>query len=309
MNNNFTINPYDKVLIIGNGFDLDLGLATRYSDFASKSDFFNVFFLNSELNRHLQNASTNEKWLDMELELEKYAQREKSSYSYSSDYYVDKDRTAFVQLKQDLTNYLIQEQEKQLNKDSLAAKLLKAVYNCGLFKSIYSFNYTDLFLFAEKLGIDSHLFNIYNVHGSLKKNDIILGVREGAELKPGYDFLRKSFSQNYSSYPIPYDLQEAGEVVFFGHSLSPNDYHYFSYFFERQCDESMRRTDAKRITFFTYDENSAIDIKRQLWEMNKHRTDRLFTQNDVIFIYTKNPDDSAYNDLFDSWIENVKVPL
>ncbi len=75
MNNNFTINPYDKVLIIGNGFDLDLGLATRYSDFASKSDFFNVFFLNSELNRHLQNASTNEKWLDMELELEKYAQR------------------------------------------------------------------------------------------------------------------------------------------------------------------------------------------------------------------------------------------
>ena len=29
MNNNFTINPYNKVLIIGNGFDLDLGLATR----------------------------------------------------------------------------------------------------------------------------------------------------------------------------------------------------------------------------------------------------------------------------------------
>lgn len=302
MNNNYEIPPcYNKVLIIGNGFDLDLGLATRYSDFASHSDFFKDFSLNSGLKRHLRDAKMNEKWLDMEFEMEKYSQKKDTIYSNFSDNNLKSDKDAFVELKQALTEYLIQEQKKQLNQDSLAAKLLKTVRACGLFKSIYSFNYTDLFLFAEKLGIDTNSLNVYNVHGSLKKNDIILGVREGADVKPGYDFLRKSFSQSYTSYPIPYDLQETFEVVFFGHSLSSNDYHYFSSFFERQCNESMNREVAKRITFFTYDENSAIDIKRQLWEMNKRRTDRLFTQNDVIFLYTKNPNETEYKALFDSW--------
>lgn len=44
MNRDYEISLAKKVLIIGNGFDLDLGLNTRYSDFAKSSGYFKKLF-------------------------------------------------------------------------------------------------------------------------------------------------------------------------------------------------------------------------------------------------------------------------
>ena len=84
-----------------------------------------------------------------------------------------------------------------------------------------------------------------------------------------------------------YDLLDADEVVFFGHSLGQNDYHYFRQFFRNQCDENMPREKGKKITIFTYDDSSRISILEQLRDMNDRKTSLLFSLNDFQVICTK----------------------
>jgi len=192
-----------------------------------------------------------------------------------------------------LTRYLENEQRKcSINKDSIAAKVLKAVVENGYFTSIYSFNYTDLTYLASNMGLE--VSNYEHVHGCLKNKSIILGVDDNIDLCQGYSFLYKTFSQNYTSHHIQFDLLEADEVVFFGHSLGPNDYHYFQHFFKCQCSEDMTRKDMKRITFFTYDDRSRISLLEQLRKMNDKRTDLLFMLNDIEFICTKDGETASF---------------
>ena len=82
-------------------------------------------------------------------------------------------------------------------------------------------------------------------------------------------------------------MLEADEVVFFGHSLGHNDYHYFQMFFQEQCRDGMKRKDSKRITIFTYDYSSRIEILEQLRQMNHKKTDLLFNLNQMEVICAK----------------------
>lgn len=139
---------------------------------------------------------------------------------------------------------------------------------------------------ASKAGISPVSYE--HVHGNIKDNSIILGVKDSAELKEGYSFLYKTFNRHYESHPIQYDLMDADEVVFFGHSLGVNDYHYFQRFFQKQCDEQLERKDGKDITIITYNETSRISILEQLRKMNDNKTDQLFLLNRLQFICTEN---------------------
>lgn len=275
---------YKKVFIIGNGFDLDLGLKTRYADFAGSKYWPDEYsFRFSRLGDRLNHEKQLNKWLDLELLLKKYSEVIRGSLVLQTN--PVEDRTSFSLLCDGLTQYLQDEQEKAVKTDSVAAVVLKAIIQNGYFNSIYSYNYTDLYKIAEKLKI-SKQFDYANVHGKLQDNSIILGVTDRAELREGYSFLYKTFSSHYKSYPVQYDLLEADEVVFFGHSLGENDYHYFQAFFRKQCDERMERKQSKKITFFTYDDASHIQIMEQLHQMNEKKTNLLFGLNDLQFIYT-----------------------
>ena len=289
---------YNKVLIIGNGFDLDLGLKTRYSDYANSLDWhFKDSSINHNLEYYLFDAHRNDKWFDIEMVIEDYSTLNSVNARKNFPYPIGKDKETFQLLIKSLSLYLRKEQRNTAYPNTLAAHVLRECVSNGYFKNIFTFNYTDLSLLAKKLGVQEE-FHYKHVHGSLQNDRIIIGVREEAELMEGYDFLRKTFSHYYQSTNIPYALDEADEVIFFGHSLSPNDYHYFDTFFQKQCSESMTRKQSKHITFFTYDHNSEIEIKKQLWKMNNHRTDRLFSYNDVTFILTSNPDSSSVERLF-----------
>ena len=106
------------------------------------------------------------------------------------------------------------------------------------------------------------------------------------ELNEGYKFLYKTFNEHYSSNSLIHDLRDAKEVVFFGHSLGPTDYHYFQQFFKAQCVDGLPRKDAKKITIFTYDDASRIAILSQLRKMNENKTNLLYGQNDFKIIMT-----------------------
>ena len=67
---------YQYVLVIGNGFDLDLGLPTKYSDFIKSLCFDELCEKDNKLANHLREVHDVKNWIDVEEELKnKHANR------------------------------------------------------------------------------------------------------------------------------------------------------------------------------------------------------------------------------------------
>ena len=66
------MNEPKNSLIIGNGFDIDLGLNTRFSDFANAKDFWPEND-GSKLSAYLESKKSVEKWFNLEGALREYA--------------------------------------------------------------------------------------------------------------------------------------------------------------------------------------------------------------------------------------------
>ena len=285
---------HKKVFIIGNGFDLDLGWKTSYKDFVC-SDYWPLKDKEPScpMAKYLKDRMEGDKWYDLESILKVYA----SNNTECHDDAFPQDEEFFNELRSAIILFLKNEVKKDVNSESMAARVLKAIIINGYFTSIYTFNYTDLFDIAKKLRIQSQ-FNFEFVHGCLSRNSIILGVDDSAQLRNGYSYLRKVFSEYYPSHPILYTLQECDEVVFFGHSLGDIDYPYFADFFADQSNCAERKN-SKHITIFTKDHKSRFQILEQLRSMNGGRTERLQNDNDFKIIMTDNPNKVLIKKFFD----------
>lgn len=283
-----------KVFIIGNGFDISLGWNTRYSDFASNNRFWPFRKCIEGLSGHLEKKKNIEKWLDIEKELYEYAKNYPSGTictvadKMQEQNRIAKDIESYHSLVTTLSLYIKEECDMPIRSSSPAARVFKAIINNGKFEHIFTFNYTNLHIVAQALNLPTVPFDY--VHGSLDNNDIIIGIDDHNEVRRGYDFLYKTFNKNYPSNPINYALQESDEVVFFGHSLGETDYHYFKNFFFDQSLSSLSVKDQKYITIFTWDEQSRMQILRQLRNMNEGSLEYLFANNHFQIICTDGKD-------------------
>lgn len=288
----------NRLLILGNGFDLCLGRDTRYSDFA-KSRFWPEN-LKSELFGYLEKKANLERWFDLESEFARYIQtvrEESSAYVTTRSGRAKQDRADFKEIVEALITYLKIVERKDVNRESIAAKVFSLACRDSAFNKIYSFNYTDLFILSKKLELLS-IPDVEYVHGCLADDSAILGINDTEDTLGGlYDFMRKSFNPHYSSHPVSYDLKTADEVVFFGHSLGDNDYHYFQSFFRHQCEENLSADEKRTITIFTKDENGRMNIMRTLHKMNDGKTSLLF-QNNILNIFCT---DDGETPAFSEW--------
>lgn len=288
-----------RLLILGNGFDLSLGRETRYSDFA-KSRFWPEN-LKSELFSYLEEKANLERWFDLESELARYIQtvrKESSAYVTTRPGRAKQDRADFKEIVEALIAYLKNVERKDVNCDSIAAKVFRLACWDSAFSKIYSFNYTDLDKLSEKLNLAGVPIVEY-VHGCLADDSAILGINDTEDTLEGlYDFMRKSFNPHYSSHPVSYDLKTADEVVFFGHSLGDNDYHYFQSFFRHQCEENLAPEEKRTITIFTKDENGRMNIMRTLHKMNDGKTSLLFQNNILNIFCTADGESSAFSEWY-----------
>ena len=64
---------YDNVILIGNGFDLNLGLPTKYEDFMSSNFFADFMTSGGYLAQHLKKARKLNQWIDLENELKEFS--------------------------------------------------------------------------------------------------------------------------------------------------------------------------------------------------------------------------------------------
>lgn len=329
------------VLILGNGFDMNLGRHTSYKDFWNTEHCPKNY--PSPLIRHLNGKWSENleavKWYDLENELlnfyryrvktghydfldtsdQRFLRRwggdEKQNILYypqdqstikrlhenkvlimdasgylhpNTDYYedlqltaVDRDHKALELIKTGLCNFLKDVDGDVTSKHSVALSTLCSVNQArenGDAVSVYTFNYTAL-----PCGYEDDL-NPQYIHGRCKENNIIIGTKDSEEFNSDYDFLQKSFDPDFKTPPVVSDLLNADDVIIFGHSLGMNDSQYFKPFFSQQTN--IQNSKRKRITIFTKDEKSKLEIKRSLQQMTDYNLSLLNSLNELEIITT-----------------------
>lgn len=278
---------HKKILIIGNGFDLDIGMKTRYRDFMESGIWRKAKehgnALSYSILNYLEEKNKLESWFDVENELLNYA-LEISEGTYRS--HQETDRKGFELFQNKLKEYLQREQDSfKTRVDSTALASMTNIICNGFFTNIYSFNYTDLRKFMSRFNIKVPIPITY-MHGSLGKNDnIVLGIETDKIIHKDYRFLFKTNSRFYSSNNLNESMDEANEIVFWGHSINGMDFPYFKDFFTKQSQPSESKN-RKKITIFTYDGESEECIRHNFREEGINPRD-LMSRNDLVIIETK----------------------
>lgn len=184
-------NKIQKYVIVGNGFDLNLGIRSSYGDFVEniKKEYQlensrEVYEFN---NLFIQNYDGNcLSWSDFETVFENQVLEINSQRFLKEDesrkrYLIDKLNAELRKLEFEFYNYLNLEYTNWLNNHINRRKQLNPIYR-SIFSGakIVSFNFTDsvrdimngLNLDSNGLSFEKHL---YQVHGSLKENNILFG--------------------------------------------------------------------------------------------------------------------------------------
>lgn len=296
-----------KLLILGNGFDIDLGMKTRYSDFA-KSHYWDDLMENvyegvqHDLLSVLKEAKEKEAWFDIEQVIYQYV-----TSLGNLGYDAKTDREEFDRLVESLTSYLDYIQKKRdYDVDSIALRVLREVIESGSYQ-IYTFNYTQLQNIADSMGFKIQSGAVTHMHGSLNNKSIILGILAdpSVSILDEYSFLYKDNSRFYMPNNMYEDFDKASDIIFFGHSINGMDFPYFRDFFIKQSgmDGEYKR---KKITVFTYDDNSDMQIRNSIRRAQVDLT-QLFRRNDINFIQTKRlyDKDKVESDKFRVFIETI----
>lgn len=223
------------IIILGNGFDLDLGLNTSYADFAKSEFWQNLMDDNlhsKEIGRllgFLKSKYDVEKWIDIEAALLEYALEKTESNDFG---YAEEDKMDYISLCKSLKHYLRDQQNNFIpSNTSVARGMLYYLPKLSNASRLYSFNYTQLDVLSQKL--DMRLgYDAVHIHGSLMdEGNLILGIDTPKHIDERYSFLYKTQNRQYRHTDILKDLKDKEEYVFFGHSLNGMDYSYFSSLF------------------------------------------------------------------------------
>lgn len=238
-------NSPSTILILGNGFDLDLGLNTSYKAFIDEM----------YLNQHPESTNTlidsmieeykEANWIDIELFLRNYA----LSYEKKD---IEKNRNIELEYRKlcnDLNTFMVQYKYLDDKKNYLG----EYIYNIGTISSkllewisnqpnsrVYSFNYTNMNDVARSLNKQQNLnikdFDIRYIHGETCSSyngriaPIILGI-DDVKVKDEFKCMIKSTHSSYNN-GIMSDLPKATYVVFFGFGMGQTDHPYFRDFFK-----------------------------------------------------------------------------
>lgn len=275
---------YDRVLVIGNGFDLNLGLKTSYTDFMSSKMFKNLLADNNELANHLEQNKNIKNWIDIELELKYYSLKWEGR---QSNFFKE-----FKSLSESLKQYLLTQKSSKINKNSDAYSFLEenAKTNNVL---ILDFNYTDtVHTILEDLNLISYIKHI-KIHGDLKSDKIIFGVEDNSEIYPRDTFLLKSLNDNYLN------IRNLDEVLIycktflvFGHSLGETDHQYFKEMFQMGSNKYGNHLN-KNIFIYYYKDESKNEISAEIYSMTSQNIKDLKRYNNFKMIDVTKKDSST----------------
>lgn len=285
-----------RVLIIGNGFDLSLGLKTSFNDFFQSGAFNDIEESNSLKKMIRTELAKNEHWSDLEGLIPMWTKwlngpartmqegQEKEAAKTVA-------RRDFREIIQAITLFLSNPHMLTLPVHKIAPFLQQWEKQEGL--RIYNFNYTNAAIqvfeqYAKDNNEDSRMNSTHHfVHGSLNENNIVIGA---SEVEPSSDFLFALKSSSPGSQP-PSDfldnLMSCDELDIFGHSLGDSDHPYFARFFERLIIDTEFKPKTRVIT---RDSESEARIRERINAITKNQlTQIMISSRRLDFIHTKVP--------------------
>ena len=294
------LDDYKTVLVIGNGFDKNIGMSTSYKEFMGSENFNDLLTKeNNLLAKYLnyKKSCYRENWIDLEKELGSYARIMSSGSkiideipkTLRGDTNINNIQDAFRQdfnsLCLALKNYLKEveniEYPNEKVANSVAYKLIKDIIRERKPYYVVNFNYTNFVkktIMFESPGYSTKN-EILQIHGSLKK-DIVFGVQDNFELERQHVFLYKSHNKCQKVRGLPQILENADKIIFFGYSLGETDHSYFDDFFKNQTKKACR---SKSFVFHHYGQDAYDDIIWQLKVLTNNRTSYLNQYNDIRF--------------------------
>ncbi len=295
-------------LVIGNGFDIDAGLPSKYSDFIDSPEWKTMCrnfqglmntsgYKENSLITHLQKVYGEKNWFDVEEEIYNFIK----AHPFSDDLAISDIRNEFNAIKKALIDYLkrVGSSVKASN-DKISCILMHALEDCPMTKNLIYFNYTSCF---DLVGPTYHLpeaaARFTNVHGSLN-DEIVLGcdLRPEDKISRKFSFMYKYNMVKHSNH-IVRNLMLATEIIFFGHSVNEMDFGYFRQFFEVVS----KSFDPKRhLTFITYNEESERSIKDNIRNQGIDVTGLYNNLYSFTFFHTKNLYDNDQKEI-SKWSE------
>lgn len=233
-----------NTVILGNGFDLDLGLKTRYRDFITSPQFLELMDSNlsvcKEFNlyRFIKGQSELETWGGVEASLLDFVQSINTQLNNESRNTI---RLQYEDLEVAIAEYLLNISYEDIRRDSCAYYLLHKLHRIV---NVYSFNYTNI----NKICNTNYDF-VNRIHGTVEEKNAILGVQD-ENIMNGLGFVKKSYHSNYNSRDFVKDMLASEHILFFGHSMCMSDKEYF-----RTLFVNSQNNKCKHITFIVYDKN------------------------------------------------------
>lgn len=253
------INASNKTcVVIGNGFDINLGLPTSYNSFVDSKQFNDLLQRGNKLAVHLKDKYDLQNWIDIENELKAYSDTEDDP-----DFKIN-----FETLRFQLINYLNNLDYRNLKTHGSAYNLLSEIAkNCHNY-IILDFNYTKSIeyilrsKYIDEETIDSCLVK---VHGEASNNDIIFGIEDGLQIKKEHVFLRKAYPLYYKGLNLPKIFEQSDRIIIFGHSLGETDHTYFHNLFRDCCMEKYGEKEInKEFQIFYYKETGYDSLMQQI---------------------------------------------
>ena len=300
----------NTTIVIGNGFDLDLGWQTSYRDFYEAHKGWHIFESETDdLFQYVINHAA-DNWFDFEKTLYDYAIH-RSETGFTSDL-VNHDFRDYDSFKTLLEHFLSERSSKPVKEKSFAYRLLEAYIDiCKEYqpkdnKSLkwFSFNYTPLSKVAKKINPFAD-FTYVPVHGTLERKNIIFGVHDDENIKHEYRFLQKSMDDNYESHGILPTLLDSNQIIFFGLSMGKIDAIYFKELFNQLSTISSNQTIRnKEIIFITKDAETKKSIKSNLIDM-VGQAQLLINNCKVDFILTSSEENNKNNTKFEALISRL----
>lgn len=283
------------LLVLGNGFDLDLGLKTSYYDFANTSDFWPKCS-DSALGRFMnkQKEEQGRNWGGVETALEEYATQPIEVGMFEHDI------KAFKVLVESLRLYLhriLRGKPRQyppyfnskitFDTESLAYYLCDYLLRDRKVNEIITFNYTDINEYLKQIAEEEGLPFEEIPRTFLHREDdglMALGISSDAKLwDRRYDFLKKS--HQIIQKPILRKLFDADTIIFYGLSFSRSDHSYLKQFFNVISDFNSGYA-CKKIFIVSRDNNSYQNCVRGIEDMLGGDISQLYQLNNVIQVNT-----------------------
>lgn len=296
----------NNVLILGNGFDLDIGYKTRYSDFVNSSYWpFKEKDLSAigvpNLQNYIYDFTENHKdelgkvrWIDIEQLLKDYALKKNEADSYNSDI-IEADKQCFKRIETAFAKYL--KEQLYQGRPSLYFKasyeLVKAISKSSNKWIGYTFNYTDSRAIINFIAQDNNTsfstIQFIHLHGQIDMygydDTLILGIDDSVNIPKEYKFLRKTWNPNYNSHKLDDDLFRAENIICFGWSFGEIDREYLKDFFQELNNVPEARAKRRGIHFITFDDKSRMDIMDNLEAIGAQMS-RLKKYTDIDFYLT-----------------------